>query len=293
MVRQEIATLRASTPAPFIHKDSNRLQVTTRPSPRFQADLNNSNHVGGHSALSLITEALLQTEKDHERWANETAAQNSITYNKLFADLGVSAEIARRIQYQLKKLHLESAQAGTAYQELLLSRNRFDQDLRSLLPPEAYERYVEYEKDKPAFRELSQINSFAESEKTIPIHPERQKTLVDLIKKTKAYSETHYDSPYSPGQLPILGKDAIVNHHQEKIERLTTALSYISAQSEVLGFTHGERTLIDNYFQKTIGAMKTERDYWNRPDEDIKAEADRNREEWAKKVREELGLGRN
>ena len=120
------------------------------------------------------------------------------------------------------------AQDDDAMLALQLERARFDAEIRSKLGDSSYERYREWEREKPLRQELAAMYAFAEQQGT-PIDPAHDSILRGALEDYNLTTTEAWDGPYDPLPSPVAGKEAVLTKVGREIEQLTNGLQALES----------------------------------------------------------------
>jgi hypothetical protein len=115
-------------------------------------------------------------------------AGDTLDYGQAFRELGIGAKAAEHLSKHVEKIHRAALEAEGSIQQLLFARREYKQRIQSVLPPEDFQRYEEYEQSKRARRELENIRQFAQRE-NLSFDPTWEASLVNSISKAQAFTE--------------------------------------------------------------------------------------------------------
>jgi hypothetical protein len=200
-----------------------------------------------------------------------TSAESASEYERLFSDLGLEEGTIRQVQSSLIDLHYKAVTAGDPLGELALARSAYDNNLRSLLSEDAYKRYRDYEKSKPARREYEMIKEYAAAKLGLSLDASQAEQIIALIKDAGATTTETWHGPYDPLPRPLAGAELVDQMQAEYLSLVNNANSLLTAVGES-GMSEEDLQVLQQYYTDKTQAGYDKWVFWNRPIEDIRAE---------------------
>lgn len=203
-------------------------------------------------------------------WVKRTAAANSAEYDKLFADLGISPEIAEHVKSNSIVLHKQAIEAGKPLETLLRTRYQHDKELRAKLSEADYQRYRQYEEQKPATREYDMLRDFAWKVRGVALNPAEADTLIQLIAKAGATTTETWHGPYDPAPRPIVGLESMVARQRDRLNHLKNSSDKLLDAVRQAELAEEVKQLIQEYYNATVQEKEREIRFMDRPEDEVR-----------------------
>jgi hypothetical protein len=214
-----------------IHKTTG---IPVQPGPIFhpvQGTVQENTNIVNGSQTDPKEKARLRAEAFKERMLAVTAAKREAEYAPFLVDLGLDASQIQQVLSNLTSLHRQAIPAGETMLELLMARYKYDQQMRSILGPDGYEKYREFEEAKPFRREIEDLKSSALSDRVL-IDGVSERKLLGLIQEHGLQTKESWDGPYDPEPSPQVGFEAHIADNQSKIATITNGLALVRTRPE-------------------------------------------------------------
>ncbi len=225
-------------------------------------------------------------EQRQKQIVEETAKRNTREYSQVFSELGLNPEVSAQLQTHVSKIQKASLDVSAAQSQVLWARDAYDKKLRSLLTDEGYSSYRAYEASKPAVREYSVLQEYAQQQ-NFTVDPAYEQRLANLIEQTQAFTFKSYQGPFDRLPEVGVGKEMVTVQLQQDIADFTERKARIVQVAAEQGLPEEYRKLIDSYFTERINETKRSIQGMDNPSGPPQAVKD-----WMKKSEERLAAER-
>ena len=197
----------------------------------------------------------------------QTATQQVTTrYTAKLTELGLDAARTEAVLQHLAKIREASLLAEDPLRQLATARQDLKQRLTSVLPPEAYEEFKRFEEAQRGRRDLEQIR--ADWEKTLGagLTPERETVLLELMRKTGAYSEPSQHGLYDGLPATATGRQAVKEMVATVLRNLERGYPSFMSQAQEAGFSALELGILRTHYEQRIASQRGSIERLTRPE---------------------------
>jgi hypothetical protein len=196
--------------------------------------------------------------------ASRIASNRAPALDAVFSQLALNPEISKQLKDHQEKIALASLQTETAMQQLILARQAYDTRMHSILSPDEYSSYRQFEDSGGATREYAALQQFADQKNT-PLDPAYQQQVMDLIRSSQAYTSESWHGPYDSWPQIAIGQDMVVQKIEQEIGQISQAASTLREQATQASLPAPYVDLLSSYFADRISARNRTLENLNRP----------------------------
>lgn len=197
-----------------------------------------------------------------QKHIESTLEQESRDYMPLFTELGLDEAQIRQLLQDISRLHLGASRVNSETIRLARERNQYDKKLKSLLEPDAYEKYKAFESKKGVRTEVSEMGSYFAERHFVPTESAIQ-SIQTALEHFPAITTETWHGPYDPIPRPLMGKevisrmDELIAGAENQLPGLTTELSQSLSQEELVH--------VAGYYSNRIGYFRSVIEQVNEP----------------------------
>lgn len=186
--------------------------------------------------------------------ASNRAEARRAGYTKVFAELGFSAEKSDELQNELKDITWKALASEGATVDLLDAKQKYQKELKKTLTPEQYDRYLDFEKTRPALAEFDRIQKYLTAhQSTFPT--EHQDTFIQLLKQRGSFTDESIDGPFDAVPRPTLGEDCIPVLEEQK-RLISENAKAILERSSQIGIPDETRGLVAGFYSEKLKQLE-------------------------------------
>ncbi len=231
------------------------------------------------------TEAELSEEQQREKIKREVirrgieaalarkAAEDAELYEPVLQELGLTPEAITQVRSNLVELHKKADTAGEPMGQLAIARAEYDNQMRSLLGEDAYERYRLFEASKPALREYEMLRQYAIEKRGWSLDSAQAHVFIDLMRDAGATTTVTWDGPYDPLPRPIAGSfliEALEPEYNVLVDKANSLLD----SAVTSGISEEYIELLEEYYTDKAQEAYDKMVYWHMSPEERRAADD-------------------
>ena len=184
-------------------------------------------------------------------------------YTQVFSALGLSSDAAAQLKHQISKTDEARALFSMYEAQFLKAQSYYDNRVRSMLAPEAYTRYKEFEDSSGARDEVALIRAFADS-KGISLDDETAEAIQNLIQNCSAYtleSPSDPGSPYLPPAQQVFGQANSIKVAETRLSSLQFSLTNVFTSPTLPQLSAQGQTALYDYYSEWLNKEQKQIEY--------------------------------
>ncbi|HVY71055.1 MAG TPA: hypothetical protein VHH73_14080 [Verrucomicrobiae bacterium] len=204
--------------------------------------------------ILLNERPLMQKTKarHRERMVSAYQKEHAEEYGREFGSVGLDSTISSQLLTHLGRIMRASLEAESAIVQVEDARRAYDYRLHSLLSPDNYQKYREFEELKQARAEMVKLKAYFHQKAVTPISPVEDSNLVRLVYESKACDPNWWHGPFASLPEPRLGKDQVIALFESQCKELADAVKLLSEELPRLGLTEEQLNAANAYFQEKL-----------------------------------------
>lgn len=177
-------------------------------------------------------------------------------YASLFRDFGVPEADAERVKAHLATIQHARVEAEAYLIQLDEAKIAYDESMKSLLGPDRYREYRQFEQQRPAIEEMAKIKDYLGEGGAITFTPEEGELITEALERGK--HSPVYDGPYGVGAYASAGREKVLERLTQDVELLRREQIDVGKNLEEVGVGEFLQSAINNYYGDRIASKQRE-----------------------------------